>query len=251
MSKIYLDHHTATRPYCSSLDALLPFFKEHWGSVAAPHQMGQNLFGPLQRSTDLILGSLGAQPEDRFYFFHSGVDAISHLYLTHYFDYIRNTGKNHIVTTNIEEAATLLCLKRLEEVGCHGKILPVNCRGQLTKELLEESIGPRTSLVSISWANGLTGVIHPIADLSELCAAKGVALHVDASYVIGKLYLRFQDLGVDFMTFDGSLLHSPKGTAGLIIKEKISLAPPFFDDGSLGGRDGGSCRGDPRGESDV
>lgn len=226
MSRVYLDHHTATRPLSSSIEAMLPFLREHWGSTTAPHQMGQELFPTLTKCTDSILASLGAGSEDRFYFFHSSDDAISHLYLSHYFDSVRNTGKNHILTTNIEEAPVLMSLKRLEDLGCHGKILSVNDQGQLTKAALEEALKPRTSFVSLSWANGLTGVIHPIADIAEACRSKDVRLHVDASYVIGKLFFRSEDLGIDFLTFDGSLLHSPQGTAGLIVKEKATFSGP-------------------------
>ncbi len=177
--------------------------------------------------TDAILDALGASAGDRFYFFSSSADAINHLYLSHYFDHIRETGKNHLITSNMEELPCMMALKRLEELGCSGKILAVNTQGQLTKEALEEVLRPRTSLVSLSWANGLTGVIHPIADLAAAAQAKDVKVHVDASYVIGKLFFRFEDLPIDFLTFDGSLIHAPQGTAGLLVKEKTHLSPPF------------------------
>lgn len=225
-SRVYLDHHTATRPLPSSIEAMLPFLRENWGSTTAPHQMGQELFPALNRSSETVLKLLGAKADDRFYFFSSSGEAIAHLYQSHYFDQVRNTGKNHIVTTSLEEAPVLMSLKRLEELGCGGKILPVNAQGQLTKDVLDEALRPRTSLVSISWANGLTGVIHPIADLAEVCHAKDVRLHVDASYVIGKIYFHFEDLHIDFLTFDGSFLHAPKGTAGLIVKEKTVFSHP-------------------------
>jgi cysteine desulfurase len=227
VSRVYLDHHTATRPFPSSIEAMLPFLKEHWGSTTAPHQMGQELFPALNKGTEAIMEALGAKPEDRFYFFSSNAEAISHLFLSHYFDSIRHSGKNHILTTNIEEAPVLMSLKRLEEVGCAGKILTVSAQGQLTKDILEESLRPRTSLVSLSWANGLTGVVHPIADLAAACKAKDVRIHVDASYIIGKLHFRFEDLPIDFLTFDGSLLHAPKGTAGILVKEKTLFSPPL------------------------
>ena len=227
VGKAYLDTHTATKPFSSAVEAMLPFFKEHWGSALSPHQMGQELGSVLNKATESILDSLGAKPEDRFYFFSSSAEAITHLYHSHYFDTIRHTGKNHILTTNIEEAPVLMSLKRLEELGCNGKILPVNEQGQLTKEILEEALRPRVSLLSVSWANGLTGVVHPIADLAESCRACDVCLHVDASYVIGKLYFRFEDLPIDFLTFDGSLIHAPKGTACLLVKEKTPLSSPF------------------------
>jgi cysteine desulfurase len=227
VDRVYLDHHTATRPLSSSIEAMLLFFNDHWGSTTAPHQMGQELLPALNRGTEAILKTLGAKKEDRFHFFSSSAEAISHLYLSHYFDSIRHTGKNHTVTTNIEEAPVLMSLKRLEELDCGGKIVPVNAQGQLIGRALEEALRPRTSLVSISWANGLTGVIHPIADLAKVCLAKDVRIHVDASYVIGKYYFRFEDLNVDFLTFEGSLLHAPKGTAGLLIKEKTPFSNPI------------------------
>jgi cysteine desulfurase len=226
MSKVYLDNHTATRPLSSCIEAMLPFFRDHWGSTTSFHQMGQELFTLLNNNTGPILDTLQASPRDKFYFFHSNGDAIGHLFLSHYFDSICDSGKNHILTTSVEETPILMSLKRLEKLNCHGKILPVNEQGQLTKDALEKALNPRTSLLSLSWANGLTGVIHPIADLAEVCQAKDIRLHVDASYVIGKLFFRFEDLGVDFLTFDGSLLHSPQGTAGMIAKEKAVFSPP-------------------------
>lgn len=226
-NKVYLDHHTATRPHPAAIEALLPFYKEHWGSTVSPHQMGQELILPLENGTDAILELCGAAQGDRFHFFSSGAEAISHLYTSHYFDVIRQTGKNHIVTTNVEEAPILMSLKRLEELDCSGKIACVNAQGQITKEILAEALRPRTSLVSLSWANGLTGVIHPIADLAEVCKENGVMLHVDASYAIGKHYFLFEDLPIDFLTFEGSLIHAPKGTAGLLCKSKSLISPPL------------------------
>jgi cysteine desulfurase len=221
MRKVYLDHHTASRPHAAAIDAMLNLMREHWGSSAAPHQMGQELVPYLNKSYQAILEVLGAKEGGPFHFFHSGNEAINHLYLSHHLEHVRSSGKNHLLTTSVEEASVLMSLKTLEELGCHRKILEVNSQGQLTPSALEAAINPRTSLLSLSWANGLTGVIHPIADLAEICKAKGIRLHVDASYVIGKLYFRFEDYPIDYLTFDGSLLHSPQGTAGLLMKEKL------------------------------
>ncbi len=121
-------------------------------------------------------------------------------------------------------------MQRMEEWGCATKLLVVNNQGQITKEMLLQAIKPRTGLLSISWAQALTGVIHPIADLAEVCKEKNIALHVDASHVIGKLYFRLNDLSIDYFTFDGNLIHAPQGTGGLVTRKNTPFAPLVVGD---------------------
>lgn len=144
---------------------------------------------------------LGAAPEDHLLTTASREDSASQVYLSTYIDFMRQTGRNHFL---IREPQFML--KRLELLGCALKMLPVDERGQVTPGILEERIKPRAALVSLPWADGLTGVIHPIAELARLCHEKDVRFHVDATDVVGKLFFRFQELGVDFLSFEGGLL---------------------------------------------
>ncbi len=227
MSEVYLDHHSATRPLPEVVEAMLPFFGRYWGSTTSLHQKGQELFVPMKEGVERLLRSLGASSADRVYFFSSYAEAMGHLFFSYYLEEMLPSGKNTVLTTNTEEAALLMSIKRLEELGSHGRILPVDAQGQLTKTRLAEAINPRSSLLSLSGANGLTGVIQPLEELSSLCKERGLHVHVDASYLIGKLPFSFKDLDIDFLTFDGSILHAPKGTAALVVKEKTPLPPPL------------------------
>lgn len=232
-SRAYLDHHTATRPSSGAVDSLLSFYREKWGAVTSPHQMGQEPLFFLSQHLDTILQELGASKEDQFHFCHSGAEAINAVLFSHYLEEVREAGRNHILTTNVEEAPILLSLKRLEKFHCVEKILSVNAQGQITRAMVEEGIKPRTSLLSLSWANRLTGVIHPIADIAEVCREKGIRLHVDASAVIGKLFFHFEDLGIDYLSFDGSVIHAPQGTGGVLVKGGLTFHPLVAGDPNL------------------
>lgn len=221
----YLDHHSASCPHVRAVEQMASFFQMHWGAMHAPHKRGQEVHALYQSALSVLLDHLGANDADHFHFCHSGAEAINAVLHSHYFDFIRETGKNHILTTNIEEAAVLSSLKRLEKLGCKEKVVSVNARCQITKEILIEHLGERTSLFSLSWANGLTGVIHPIADLIEACHERGVRIHVDVSTVLGKLFFRFSDLPVDYITFEGQLIHAPQGTGGLLVKSGVHFSP--------------------------
>src|ERR1700688_2751032 len=149
MLSIYLDNHTATRPLPSAVDRMVSCFKEEWGAVWAPHQAGQTAFASLQRSLKQIYENLGAQEEDSCILTGDGIEAIKEVLLSTYVDVVRQTGRNHILSTVVEEAPIHLSIKRLEQLGCASKRLPVNAQGQLTREILEEALGPRTALVSL------------------------------------------------------------------------------------------------------
>lgn len=225
MEEIYLDNHSASRPSASIVEQMASFLKGYWASSSSPHRLGQECHLPLATLLAKIYDLVGAAENDAFYFNSSSAEAIAEVFISVYLTHVKETGRTHFVATDLEEAPCLLSLKRMEKFGCSAKTLPVNGFGQLTKEVLEEGLRPRSALLSLSWANGLTGVIHPLEDLAEVCKRKEVLLHVDASTILGKHFFRFQDLQVDFLTFEGSLLHAPRGCAGTFVKSGIDFNP--------------------------
>lgn len=56
--------------------------------------------------------------------------------------------------------------------GVAATYLSSDDKGLLTPDILKKAITPRTTLVSISWANPLTGVIQPIEALAAVCKEK-------------------------------------------------------------------------------
>ena len=236
---IYLDHATTTKPSDHLVAQMQPFFKRHWLCPTAPYLRGKEPFIAIERALDTIKNGLGAAALDTFILTSCGAEAISHVYHALAIDKTLETGRNHFVTTPIEDASCLMGIDRLESLGIRRKCAPLNEQGILTPENLEKALTPRTGLVSLSWANGLTGLLHPVAEIAELCREKGVLLHVDVSDTLGKLYFRFKDMPVDFLTFDGDRFHGPKGTGGLLVSHphqlKALIPGGMHQDGLRGG----------------
>lgn len=132
-------------------------------------------------------------------------EAISTVLFGHFIDQLAESGRNHILTSNVEDAPTLLSLQRLEPLGCFAKKVSVNNRGFITAEDVKKYITARTGLVSLSWANALTGVVQPIASIAKVCQEAQVPLHVDASHVAGKMQIRMDEMGIDYLTWEGML----------------------------------------------
>ncbi len=234
---IYLDNSTTSRPSEQSISRMMPFLTDMWGIPSAPHKKGQELFPALTKSFKALYTFLGAQEADQIVLTSSGAEAVNHVFFSVYHDVTIPTGKNHFITSNLDEAPAIMAVSRLEQMGCVGKLVELNTKGILTAEALADALSPRTALISLSWANGLTGVIQPLIEISDLCRERGVLLHLDATHVLGKLFYELEDIGADFITFNGDQLHAPKGTGGLYIKQGIKCTP-FI----IGGADQGGLR---------
>jgi cysteine desulfurase len=218
---IYLDHHSATKPSLSAVERMLVFFKNDWGDPLAPHFMGQQAVSSIRKYTKRFADLLGLSSQDRIFCFQNRLEALSHLAFSHYQNTVYQTGKNQVLTTNIEDRGSLEIWEKLESIGCICRQMAVNEQGQISQEILDQALLPKVSILSLSWANPMTGIIHPVADLAELCKERGILLHVDASSVLGKVHLCLRDLPIDFLSLEGSLIHAPQGTSVLIVKEHV------------------------------
>jgi len=218
--EIYLDHQTISRPSPAVIERMNHYFLHKWGALSAPHQKGQELYEDVDVALKKLHHLLGASERSYFVLTTGGTEAIFQMLTSFYLDEIRATGCNHLLTIAIEEAPILLSLSRLEQLGCVTRLLPVAENGMIKLSALEEALKPKTALLSISWANALTGVIQPVADIVRICHAKDVKVHLNASAMVGKLPISFDELGVDFLTFDGDKIHTPQGIGGLFQKTK-------------------------------
>ena len=234
---IYLDNNTTTRPSEQAVAMMLPFLMERWGSPSAPHWMGQQLYPAIDEALHGIYALVGAKEADSIIFTSSSAEGTNQVILSTYFDVTVHTGKNQYITSTIDEAPSIMAIGRLEQLSCVGRMAPVDKQGRVTAQAIAETMTPRTALVSLSWANGLTGVINPIDEIAELCKERGVHLHLDASHVLGRLFYEWEDVPAHFLTFSGDSIHAPSGTGALFIRHDVKCSP-FI----VGGVDQGGFR---------
>jgi cysteine desulfurase len=235
---IYLDNSTTAKPSEKAISLMMPFLTHQWGIPSAPHHKGQELFPALFQSYKTLYECIGAQEKDQFVFTSSGAEAVNQVIFSVYKEVTVQTGKNQFLTSILDEAPAIMGVGRLEQLGCVCKMIPAAPQGYVTAEALAEAISPRTALVSLSWANGLTGVIQPLKEIADLCKQRGIFLHIDATHVLGKLFYELDEVGADFISFNGDQFHAPKGTGGLYIRYGVKCSPLIS-----GGSEQGGLRG--------
>lgn len=233
---VYLDNNATTRLAPEVLEAMLPYLTERWGNPSSAYLFGHELTHALDAAREQVAVLLNAEPRELI-FTSCGTESINsalHSALT------AQSGKRHVVTTAVEHSATLKFCAFLEKQGYEITRLAVSPTGALDLTLLEKSIRPNTALVSIMSANNETGVLFPIAAISEICRKKSVLCHTDAVQMAGKLKLDVKEWGVDLLSISGHKFHAPKGVAALYVKRGTKFQPFVIGGGQERARRGGT-----------
>jgi cysteine desulfurase len=148
---------------------------------------------------------------------------------------------DHAVTSLVEHPSVLEPFSDLEANGVQVSRVAPDETGCVAAASVEEALRDGTRLVSMIWANNETGSIQPVAEVAELCASRGVALHVDATQAIAKTAVDLGMIPIDYVSSSAHKLGGPKGVGALIRRDGAPEPRPLLRGGGQEhGRRGGT-----------
>jgi cysteine desulfurase len=215
---IYLDCNATTPIDPQVLDAMLPYFTEHFGNPASiNHLYGWEAEAAIKKAREIIAQGINATPEEII--FTSGATESNNLAIKGVAEAYFNQGR-HLITVKTEHNAVLDPCHYLETLGFEITYLPVKSDGIVDLAELKTAIRPDTILVSIMAANNEIGVIQPLAEIGKLCHEQGILFHTDAAQAIGKIPLDVQQMNLDLMSLTAHKIYGPKGIGALYVRRR-------------------------------
>lgn len=217
---IYLDNAATTKTAPEVVEAMLPYFTEHFGNPSSVYGFAAANKEVITEQREIIADVLGANANEIY--FTAGGSESDNWALKATAEAYGNKGK-HIITTKIEHHAILHTCEYLEQRGYEVTYLDVDENGIVDLEQLKAAIREDTILISVMFANNEIGAIQPIREIGEIAHEHKILFHTDAVQAFGQVPINVDDYKIDMLSASGHKLNGPKGIGFLYIRRGVKI----------------------------
>jgi cysteine desulfurase len=210
-ARIYMDANATTPLLPEVVEAMHPYWMEHFGNASSIHLHGQQARTGLDRARETMAEFFNCH--DAEVVFNSGGtegDNTALFGLLHPGD--------HLITTSIEHSAILQAAQRLALHGVETTFVAPKPSGLIDPTDILRAIRPQTRLISVMLANNETGVLQPVEQIGRIAAETGVFFHIDAVQGAGKVKIDVRAIKCHLLSISGHKMHAPKGVGAMFVR---------------------------------
>jgi cysteine desulfurase len=213
-----MDANATTPLLPEVMEAMRPYWMEHFGNASSIHLHGQQAHSAVNRARETITEFFNCH-EAEVVFNSGGTEGDN----TAIFG-ILHPG-DHFITTSIEHSAILEAAKRLARNNIETTFVVPEPSGLINPMDIRRAIRPETRLISVMLANNETGVLQPVEAIGKIAAETGIFFHIDAVQGAGKVEFDVRRFGCHMLSISAHKMHGPKGIGAMFVRRGTPVEP--------------------------
>lgn len=230
---IYLDNAATAQKPQAVIDALVHYYSRDNANVhRGVHTLSQRATDAMEAVREQVRAHINARETAEIIFTRGITDSINAVA----FGMVAHVkAGDNVVVTALEHHSNLVPWQMLcERTGAELRAIPINDRGELVLDTLEELIDGRTKMVAFNHISNSLGTINPVEELLERAKACGAWTLVDGAQSGPHATVDVQAWGVDFFTLASHKMYGPTGLGVLYGKrERLEALPPYQGGGEM------------------
>ena len=218
MRRTYMDANATTPLLPEVMEAMRPYWMEHFGNASSIHLDGQKAHTAVDQARETMAEFFNCHAAEVV--FNSGGtegDNTAIFGLLHPGD--------HFITTSIEHSAILQAAKRVAQDGVETTFVDPQPSGLIDPMDILRAVRPETRLISVMLANNETGVRQPVEEIGKIAADTGVFFHIDGVQGAGKVEFDVRRFGCHLLSISAHKMHGPKGIGAMFVRRGTPLEP--------------------------
>ncbi|MEX0786499.1 MAG: SufS family cysteine desulfurase, partial [Dehalococcoidia bacterium] len=231
---VYFDNAATTQKPQQVIDALVEYYSSYNANIhRGIHALAEEATARYEQTRQQTADFINAPGPENIVFTRNTTESIN--LVAHGWARRFLKAGDEIVLSTMEHHSNLVPWQMLASAtGVQLRFVDIDDEGELVWGQLEQLIGAKTKLVSLTHMSNVLGTINPVREIAELAHRHGALVLLDGAQSVPHLPVDVQALDCDFLAFSAHKMLGPTGVGVLYARPGLLEAmDPFLGGGEM------------------
>lgn len=231
---IYLDNGATTQKPLCVLDAMRDEYLNTNANVhRGVHYLSQQATDLHEAARETVRAFINARSINEIVFTRGTTEGIN-LIASSFCESFMQEGDEVIVSVMEHHSNIVPWQLQAAKRGIAIKVIPMNDKGELLLDELNQLFSSRTRLVSVAHVSNVLGTVNPVEEIIRKAHERDIPVLIDGAQSVPHFQVDMQALDCDFYVFSGHKTYAPTGVGVLYGKEEwLDRLPPYQGGGEM------------------
>ena len=231
---VYLDNAATTQKPLCVLDAMLDEYLNANANVhRGVHYLSQQATDLHEAARETVRSFINAGSTTEIIFTRGTTESIN-LVASSFAEAFMQPGDEVIVSVMEHHSNIVPWQLQAAKRGITIKVIPMDDRGNLVTDGIDDLFTERTKIVSIAHVSNVLGTVNPVEEIIRIAHSHNVPVMVDGAQSAPHFKVDVRSMDCDFFVFSGHKMYGPTGIGVLYGKEEwLDRLPPYQGGGEM------------------